>query len=863
MAITVTNNLTNIDQADSITGWSVVGSATKLTAEGDIVRDGTGSVGLKLSAGRGGVQYDNGTGVDLSTKGVVYVWFNTSSNMSDVANTGGITIRLGTTTTDWDEWQIQLGSDFAGGWQRLVVDPVNVTPNTTSGAGLTITNVRYFTIQADVTTSIMGNILNVWVDRIDALLASATGTHAIAVSGTVATTGSLFTEIRDNATNDSVGIVLQGSGVLQANGKIQLGASTGTNTLTSQEETIVFQNHPVGAGVFGLQFIGGTGADTHEWGQKITGQNIGSKGTKILSAGPRWEFNASDANIDNFKMYKCTFDLDNGVQLGDGTTSLGSVGDTVHMIDNVFTNGGQLCRDIGADTIIESGNQIAFNQDTVASVDMIDENDIDITKWNIIQSTGFINSPAVTSAIKTIDYDFNLFSKPYITVDANETWRNKNFVGTIAISTQNEYDFTSTTGNSVIHPYDIDITAKRGTTPIQNVYTWIGYTTTGGTATTDSINNTLPTQNQVTTDVNGFVTSEFDQNIYTEATATTLNESPKTDAFLLAYNYGDQPMFRILGTVTTPQDFRLAVITDSNISETDQATAITNGSGIVFDKDSTTPWAILFFTGGSGTMSAGDTVTGLTSGFTGIFRELVSGTLSGVGAILVENVTGTMTNGETLDATTGTWQGVSDQTANPQQEFDWAINCNNKTLQTTYDYLSARMAEVHANVISNGFDDWVRWCEDENQLPMQALGGNTYKTERNSRLGEGVILWNFSTGTINKFTDNAGGTFIPPASVAINVTTQSTSTGNNIPNVKVSLYADPVSSGDSPLDSGLTNSSGVFSSAQSLALPFNIQITARLRGLAPFTVISTIQSGTTTFDVTAPMGTDSTADRRE
>ena len=138
-----------------------------------------------------------------------------------------------------------------------------------------------------------------------------------------------------------------------------------------------------------------------------------------------------------------------------------------------------------------------------------------------------------------------------------------------------------------------------------------------------------------------------------------------------------------------------------NIDETNQATALTNGSGITINKDSTTPWAIISFTSGNGgTMNSGDTVRGGTSGATGLFRELVSGTLSGTGKILVENVSATaFQNGETIDTDEATtFSANSDETSNPRQEFDWAINANGLSLQANYDFHMATLAQAHADV---------------------------------------------------------------------------------------------------------------------------------------------------------------------
>lgn len=362
-----------------------------------------------------------------------------------------------------------------------------------------------------------------------------------------------------------------------------------------------------------------------------------------------------------------------------------------------------------------------------------------------------------------------------------------------------------------------------------------------------------------------YTTRQFTQN------GDGLNVVRHENSDFKSYKYGKLPFVSIVGNISSEQILDAIHLPDIYQIQTTASTARTLGdtTNIVEIQKQTNPASIIKYTSGSGTLTVGATVTGDTSGASGIVVEILEGdSIAGTVLLNSRNSITTFTNGEGLteSGTSSDWTGT--YTASTQTNYTWLINADSLTFQELYDYMNAKFDETPLDDLTPSFMDTVAiWGRGEHGLPIQgtATSPNKFKTVRNTTSNQGWAIYGFSGGfgASSQFTSDDGTTFIPTATVTINVTCQSTATGNNISNVKVSIYDDPVSSGDSPIASGLTNGSGVFSTSLALSLPFDIQITARLRGLAPFTVISTIQSGTTVFDVTAPMGTDSAVDRNQ
>ena len=100
MAVTVTENMTVVNVCDSTTGWSTLGSATSLAANGDIFKEGSASIGVKLSAATGGMTYAFSS---ANWDGdIIMAWVLTTSVL-DSAGTGiRVEISDGTNTDEYE-----------------------------------------------------------------------------------------------------------------------------------------------------------------------------------------------------------------------------------------------------------------------------------------------------------------------------------------------------------------------------------------------------------------------------------------------------------------------------------------------------------------------------------------------------------------------------------------------------------------------------------------------------------------------------------------------------------------------------------------------------------------------------------------
>lgn len=247
---------------------------------------------------------------------------------------------------------------------------------------------------------------------------------------------------------------------------------------------------------------------------------------------------------------------------------------------------------------------------------------------------------------------------------------------------------------------------------------------------------------------------------------------------------------------------------DPNIVQTTQATAITDGSGVTWNED-TNASAIIKFTGGVNTLAVGETVTGGTSGATGIVTEIVDGdSVAGTVHLKTRNATVFTAGGESLSSS-GTWTGTL--TASSEQSFSIWIDANAKSFQTLYDYLAARMTET--TLSADGELIW-EWCRDQQTQPLYLTGAG-FSTERS--YGKGIFIVNGGAGTVEKFTDDAGGTYVPPASATLRVTVT-----NQVGDVKQDVLVRFEESDGTLIAEGSTNASGQFSTSVPVAdLPYN------------------------------------------
>lgn len=346
MALTITTDLTTIAlgnaTADTDANWLDIGGGGSAAEETDYFIEGATcySRNINTTAERG-FWYDIGSGneLDFSTTGteenmLIYIWVQTyiGGALDTLAN-GGFAIRLGTTTTDYEEWNVG-GSDFPPEGDEFfkiyVIDPTT-TSAVTGGSGLTLSSIRYFGAVLDPSNSTKGQTLGIDAIRY--------GRGELIATGTQTTTGDGFGEMSDGdwgtISGGRYGIIRERDGILFVNGKLKIGDDSGTNSVvfTSQNETLVWETpwyydgtnrvqavpdeDEDGVGYWGLEIVGnGTGDTTCTFGTQVGSTEFGRSGSSfsvasnpnINSGEARQEVKmAHTSAVEDFDMFGCTF----------------------------------------------------------------------------------------------------------------------------------------------------------------------------------------------------------------------------------------------------------------------------------------------------------------------------------------------------------------------------------------------------------------------------------------------------------------------------------------------------------------------------------------------------------------------------
>jgi len=313
--------------------------------------------------------------------------------------------------------------------------------------------------------------------------------------------------------------------------------------------------------------------------------------------------------------------------------------------------------------------------------------------------------------------------------------------------------------------------------PVWSATTYTDFTWTGSTSnyiydersvttTTKSPDGTLlqnalvnvyegSTNNLVTklvTDANGYAGGVFVYKLHATNSSTTTynNHAIRVDKWLY------QPFITSQSSVEN-FDSDVTLIADSNIVQTTQATALSDGSGITWNED-TNPSEIFEFTSGSGTAAVGMIIT-FTSGAIGTITQILDGD-STAGTIHLNTRNSTaITNGDTFSrtgGTAGTFSGT--YTNSTAQKFSIYVDGISNSYQIVYDYLAALTSETTLTATGELIHEW---GQDEQGRALY-LGNDGFYTERSN--GKGVIVVNSGGAMVEYFTDDAGGTWTPPVS---------------------------------------------------------------------------------------------------
>ena len=331
MAASVTANLSTFDLADSATGWT--GTSGALDTE--VFVQNTGSWAYQTSKNsRSNATFTHATSVDMSAADThIYFWMRCDvMPFCEVKTTGtgtasGLTVRVESSATDYEEWHVAGSDTWGGEWKAFVVDINDTAEVYASGGTLSRAAVNKMTWFTDNSNS--GNIRiidNTWLDAVR----FGTG---LTVTGTAFD----FTDIAadDNLVANKYGILSNINGVIFAQGRITIGSGATTTTFTSDNETLVFVDGFVSSGLYQLNFVGS--GNTSE----ITSTVIKAAGT---TDNARFVFDADDTNI--------TFTLDGASVTRAGLVTF-AAGDSVE--NNVFND----CFQIDPSTVTFENNTVS------------------------------------------------------------------------------------------------------------------------------------------------------------------------------------------------------------------------------------------------------------------------------------------------------------------------------------------------------------------------------------------------------------------------------------------------------------------------------------------------------------------------
>lgn len=244
---------------------------------------------------------------------------------------------------------------------------------------------------------------------------------------------------------------------------------------------------------------------------------------------------------------------------------------------------------------------------------------------------------------------------------------------------------------------------------------------------------------------------------------------------------------------TTPLNTTVSLSEDTAITQTVQSTALSQGSSVTWNQD-TNPSSIIEWSGGSGTLSVGDTITA-SGGATGIVTEILSGgSTAGEAHLRTRNATA-FANTNTLSNGSG-W--TANYVADSEQEFTiWIDGASTVTYQQLYDYLAALTAQNTLSATGELIHEWGKGTQ-----PRALAGdGSIFNTVRSGT--EGIAVVNVSTGggTLSYLRADDGTQWFPPTTFNLTVR-------GLLGNTEVRIYNNPslLSGGSSSTEAdGLEN----------------------------------------------------------
>lgn len=320
---TVNVNLTDIDLADSTTGWvgfqDAGGGTPSPSLEQDLFIQGSAAISAKISGNNQneGFWFDHSSGIDMTVTGRhLFIWIavTTVANMNAIAD-GGLYIKVGSSTTNWNKYFIG-GVDFTSpdrGFIMYVMD-LNKTPSEINGT-IDLTSVTHF--GAGLKQSGTSKAENLVVDA----MRYGDGMQVEGGEPGVPITWERVFEYDDDLAN-KFGLIQKRANKYYLTAGLDIGDASGTETTLWDDESdseVVFEDPRYhngsilassidGDNLYSILLQGnGTGTTDIKWGSVVgTGDDRrGLFGGGISSDGPKWTFDAETdiADLDTVNLY--------------------------------------------------------------------------------------------------------------------------------------------------------------------------------------------------------------------------------------------------------------------------------------------------------------------------------------------------------------------------------------------------------------------------------------------------------------------------------------------------------------------------------------------------------------------------------
>lgn len=330
MAVTITDNRTIINEADSTTGWSNNIDNADTSAPDPV--ESVGRIGTQVSNEIQNVIYTAGTSANL-TNTLFYLWA-LPGGVLDTTQNGGVGLILGDGTntvayyvggSDGSAFRHEEGPVF---WQCFAMDTGNLPTLTATisgnSASIDFSQITEFGVRFKTLAKSVGGVANCFND----IMRYGNGgiTLTAGTSGTPATFEDIDVEDRATGNQQAYGILRKlGSGLFGCQGALTFGDSVGTaaHWFEDTNVTMIFEDRGFAADKYSITVTGNTTGNTNFILGQRGGVGLGSNGCSLtVPAGVSAGINASNANVNEFSLYGCNINgFDDGITLSSDATN--------------------------------------------------------------------------------------------------------------------------------------------------------------------------------------------------------------------------------------------------------------------------------------------------------------------------------------------------------------------------------------------------------------------------------------------------------------------------------------------------------------------------------------------------------------